>query len=203
MGTALKELERIECGAWKGEAARAFAGHMAQDVTPLIRKSHASFDKAARALHRWAVRLEGFQDEADKLEKAAGRKLQALGDARTANKDDLSEESGAVNELTNQVHELEDRYKSAAALISKDLDKAGDIAPNEPGFWHRLVHGVKDAWDATVKWVQDYADVIKMIGDALSLLSAALGVLAIVTAPFEPIGAVFATAAMVTSGRHC
>ena len=66
------ELQRIECGAWKGKTAVAFTEHISTDVTPLIKKSHDSFDKASRALHRWAGELQDFQDEADQLEKTAG-----------------------------------------------------------------------------------------------------------------------------------
>lgn len=53
LGTSLNELQRIECGAWKGKTAVAFTQHISTDVTPLIKKSHDSFDKASRALHRW------------------------------------------------------------------------------------------------------------------------------------------------------
>jgi hypothetical protein len=49
------------------------------------------------------------------------------------------------------------------------------------------------------KWVQDHADVIAQFGDIMSKIGTALGVLAIITAPFEPVGAVFAAAAAGTS----
>ncbi|MBC9726101.1 enoyl-CoA hydratase/isomerase family protein [Streptomyces sp. TRM68367] len=204
LGTAVSELERIECGAWKGKTALAFTEYIGEDVTPLIRKSHESFDKASRALHRWAGELQDFQDETDRLEKSAGEKLDAKekaeGKAEGKGSKELGEASSAVNGVIQKVHDLEERYKRAAGQISKELDKAADIAPNEPGFWDKLVKGVADAWDATGQWLKDHADLIKQIGDVLSLVSSALGVLAIITAPFEPIGAIFAAAAMVTSG---
>ncbi|TPQ22061.1 WXG100 family type VII secretion target [Streptomyces sporangiiformans] len=208
LSTTLQELERIEAGAWKGKTAVAFTEYVGKDVTPLIRKSHGSFDKASRALHRWANELQDFQDEADRLEKSAGEKLEAQetaqqkADAKGDGKgsEALGKASGAVDEVTSKVYDLEERYKRAAGNISKELDKAGDIAPDEPGFWDKLTQGVADAWDATGKWIKDHADDIKAIGDVLSLISSALGVLAIITAPFEPVGAIFAAAAMVTSG---
>ncbi|GAA5003335.1 enoyl-CoA hydratase/isomerase family protein [Streptomyces siamensis] len=204
LGTALRELQQIECGAWKGRTAIAFSEHISTDVTPLIKKSHDSFDKASRALHRWAGQLSGFQDEADRLEKTAGEKLDAEDKAEKKaegkGSDELGKASGAVDKVISDVHDLEDRYKKAAALISKDLDKAADIAPDEPGFWDKLGHGIADAWDATGEWLEDHADLIKMVGDLLSDLSGILGMLAIITAPFEPIGAIFAAAAVVTSG---
>jgi hypothetical protein len=200
LGTSLNELQRIECGAWKGKTAVAFTEHISTDVTPLIKKSHDSFDKASRALHRWAGELQDFQDEANQLEKTAGQKLNDLSDAKAKDSKDLSKESQAVNDVEGKVDDLQDRYNKAAGAIGKELDKASDIAPDEPGFWDKLVHGVEDAWNATGKWIKDHADVIKAIGDALSLISSVLGILAIITAPFEPVGAIFAAAAMITSG---
>ncbi|MFK4067612.1 enoyl-CoA hydratase/isomerase family protein [Streptomyces sp. NPDC029674] len=199
LGTAVRDLERIECGAWKGKAALAFTEYIGEDVTPLIRKSHQSFDKASRALHRWARQLQEFQDEADRLEKKAGDKLDARSEAKPNSKES-AKASGDVDGVIGDVHDLEDRYSRAAGAISKELDKAGDIAPNEPGFWDKLGKGIADAWDATGEWFEDHADMIKEIGDVLSLISNALGVLAIITAPFEPLGAIFAVGAMATSG---
>ncbi|MGW6532739.1 enoyl-CoA hydratase/isomerase family protein [Streptomyces venezuelae] len=199
LGTAVRDLERIECGAWKGKAALAFTEYIGEDVTPLIRKSHESFDKASRALYRWARELKEFQDETNRLEKKAGEKLDARSEAKPDSKES-GKASGDVDEVIAQVHDLEDRFAKAAGAISKELDKAGDIAPDEPGFWDKLTKGVKDAWDATGKWIEDHADMIKLIGDLLSDLSGVLAMLAIITAPFEPIGAIFATAAVLTSG---
>jgi uncharacterized protein YoxC len=192
-------LERIECGAWKGEAAKAFAGHVSGDLTPLVKKSHQSFDKAAHALHNWAHQLQGFQDEADRLEKKTGHKLKDLDDAKSKKKG-AGDASTAVNDVMGEVTDLQNRYNTAAALIGKQLDKAGNIAPDAPGMWHRLTHAVEGVLDNGVQWVEDHADDIAEIGDALSTLSSALGVLAIVTAPFEPIGAIFATAILIASG---
>ncbi|POX51540.1 hypothetical protein C3489_19850 [Streptomyces sp. Ru71] len=204
LGTALRELEQIECGAWKGKTAVAFVEYVGRDVTPLIRKSHGSFDKASRALHRWANQLQEFQTEADRLEKAAGEKLSAEADAKakagSEGSDDLGKASGAVDKVIRDVHDLEDRFRRAAAQISKELDKAGNIAPDEPGFWDKLGHGIADAWDATTDWLKDHADLIKLVGDLLSDLSGILGLLAIITLPFEPLGAIFGAAALLTSG---
>lgn len=208
LGTTLRELERIEAGAWKGKTAVAFTEYVGKDVTPLIRKSHDSFDKASRALHRWANELLDFQDEANRLEKSAGEKLQARetaqqkADAKGDGKgsEELGKASGAVDEITGKVHDLEDRYKRAAGNISKELDKAGDIAPDEPGFWDKLGDGISDAWDATGDWLKEHADLIKMIGDVLSDITAVLGMLAIVTLPFPPLAAIFGAAALIGAG---
>ncbi|MFD0307567.1 enoyl-CoA hydratase/isomerase family protein [Streptomyces sp. NPDC127119] len=208
LSTTLRELERIEAGAWKGKTAVAFTEYVGQDVTPLISKSHDSFDKASRALHRWANELQDFQDEANRLEKSAGEKLEARetaqqkADAKSDGKgsEELGKASGAVDEVTGKVHDLEDRYKRAAGAISKELDKAGDIAPDEPGFWDKLGQGISDSWDATGEWLKEHADLIKAIGDVLGDITAVLGMLAIVTLPFPPLAAIFGTAALIGAG---
>ncbi|MFF4276360.1 putative T7SS-secreted protein [Streptomyces sp. NPDC001536] len=199
LGTAVRELERVETGDWKGKTAVAFSEYIGQDVTPLIRKSHESFDKASRALHRWARELQDFQDEADRLEKSAGEKLEAKENAKEGT-EEYGKASGAVTGLISKVHDLEDRYSRAAGHISKELDKAADIAPNEPGFWDKLGNGIADAWDATGDWLKDHADLIKAIGDVLSNITAVLGVLAIATLPFPPLAAIFGTAALIGAG---
>ena len=45
--TTVNELDRIDCGYWQGEAAKAFIGHIDSDVTPLIKKAHDSFGRAS------------------------------------------------------------------------------------------------------------------------------------------------------------
>ncbi|MDX2548746.1 enoyl-CoA hydratase/isomerase family protein [Streptomyces sp. WI04-05B] len=199
LGTALGELERIECGAWKGRTAVAFTDYIGEDVTPLIRKSHESFDKASRALHRWANELQDFQDETDRLDKSAKEKLDAQTQA-TEGTDEYGKASGDVNGAIQKVHELERRYRQAAGHISRELDKAADIAPNEPGFWDKLGTGIADAWGATGDWLKEHADLIKAIGDVLSDITAVLGMLAIVTLPFPPLAAIFGTAALIGAG---
>ncbi|MEV0845221.1 enoyl-CoA hydratase/isomerase family protein [Streptomyces sp. NPDC049954] len=212
LGTSLQELGRIECGAWKGQTALAFVQYIGHDVTPLVRKSHDSFAKASRALHRWANQLAEFQDEADRLERTAGEKLAARekaqqqaedpdkGDDETKNGKALAKASGAVDEVTQKVDDLQDRYERAAAAAGKELDKAGDLAPNEPGFWHKLAKGVAEAWDATGQWIEDHAELVKQIGDLLSDLTGMLGLLAIMSLPFPPLAAIFGTAALIASG---
>ncbi|MEW2116882.1 enoyl-CoA hydratase/isomerase family protein [Streptomyces sp. NPDC005474] len=199
LGTSLRELEQIDAGEWKGKAALAFTEYIGQDVTPLIRKSHDSFDRAARALHRWAGELQDFQDETARLEKTAGEKIDAQAKAKEGT-EEYGKASGDVNGVINKLHDLEDRYSLAAAKISKELDKAADIAPDEPGFWDKLTKGVADAWDATGDWIKEHADQIKLIGDLLSDLTAILALLTIITLPFPPLSAIFATATLVTSG---
>lgn len=87
------------------------------------------------------------------------------------------------------------RYDAAISQV--------DMAAKEPGLFDRIVggfvDGVKDFASAAVKWAQDHADLIAQFGGLMNKVSTVLGVLAIITAPFEPVGAVFAAAAAGTS----
>ncbi|GAA2655812.1 hypothetical protein GCM10010400_10690 [Streptomyces aculeolatus] len=227
LGTTARELERLDQGVWKGKAANAFSDHVADNVTPDIKRAHTSFEKAARALRRWSVEMDRFQEEARALEREARRKQEALGDAQRlvnagkaapfpgASDDDkasdaqkkqqdkrekAAEEAGdALDEVRRRAEELKERYVTEAWSICRELDTAGDIAPDEPGLFDRIASGVSDVLGDALDWVQDHADLIKAIGDVLSYVTAALAVLAIVTAPFG-IGAAFATAALITGG---
>lgn len=227
LGTTARELERLDQGVWKGKAANAFADHVADNVTPDIKRAHTSFEKAANALQRWAKELDGFQDEARALEREARRKQEALGDAQRLldvgkaapfpgasdndkasdaqkkeqdKREKAAEKAGdALEDVRRRAEELKERYFTKAWSIVRELDSAGDIAPDEPGLFDRIASGVSDVLDGAVDWVKDHADLIKAIGDVLSYVTAALAVLAIITAPFG-IGAAFATAALVTGG---
>ena len=226
--TTIGELARIECGYWKGQAAQAFITHIGSDVTPLIKKAHDSFGRASSALARWADQLHGFQAEADALEQEAATKQGTVDQAKTAaglptdntvphpapqaapdpdpsaaadakkKQQALTDATNALQGVRNRADELHTRYTNAAYSISHDLDKAGDIAPDKPGLFSSIVHGVEGAWNDTVQWVKDHADLIKLIGDLLGDLTGILAILAIITAPFEPLGAIFAGAALVT-----
>jgi hypothetical protein len=221
--TTVSDIDRMSCGDWKGKASVAFADHVAHDVEPLLIKARDSFDKASHALADWANLLEGFQHEARSLEREAAAKQADLATARhtattaahtaaasaataadtaAAHKahQALTEANAAVSGVHQRAQELHDRYNQAAKRIGGRLDKAGDIAPDKPGFFSRMVHDVEDAWHDTAQWLHDHADMIAHIGDILSAISGVLGVIAIITAPFEPIGAIFAGAAAATSG---
>ncbi|GAA2117555.1 WXG100 family type VII secretion target [Streptomyces synnematoformans] len=115
-------------------------------------------------------------------------------------REDAAEAAGdALEDVRKRAEELRERYFHAANAICRHLDTAADIAPDEPGLFDRIASGVSDVLGDTLDWVQDHADLIKLIGDVLSYVTAALAVLAIVTAPFG-IGAAFATAALITGG---
>lgn len=172
---------------------------------PRARRSDAAgaeepaFHKASKALHSWAGQLERFQDEADRLERKAGTALDADEQAKAKDKD-RSETSNQVGKVEGEVEDLEHRYRKAADAIGADFDSASGLAPDEPGFFESLADDIADTWNATIDWIQEHADDIAMLGDLLSDITGILGMLAILTMPFEPLGAIFGAAALITSG---
>ncbi|WP_263166175.1 putative T7SS-secreted protein [Streptomyces sp. SCSIO ZS0520] len=212
-GTTVSELTGISAGDWKGKTARSFSDHVDEDLTPLFKKAHKSFDKAARALKKWAHELQDFQDETDRLEAAAKKAYEAEAKEKAEDGKHAKDKKGAdtagkgdaepaaddgldVQGCMDWLHDLDERYAAAAKRIAEELDKAGDIAPDEPGLFDKIGNAFKSAAD----WVKDHADLIKLVGDLLSDLSGILGFLAIITMPFEPLGLIFGAAALVTTG---
>jgi len=230
LGAMQVELTTIDLAGWTGKAAIAFRDHLGQEITPLIRKAHQSFDNAAMSLNRWTNQLQGFQAEADALEREAAAKQGALDSANHAlNASSPSSSAGgspnpsssgtdhqdlqkqqkqqavtdagnALNSVRHRAHELHDRYITAAGVVARSLDNAGHIAPPEPGLFDDIVNGVAGAWDATCDWVKKHADLIKAIADFLSDIGAALQIAAIVLAPIEPLGAFLEGLSLAANG---
>ena len=224
LNTTVIELAEIDVADWKGKAAQAFRSHVEHDVQPLIVKAYNSFDRASSALNSWANSLQEFQHEADGLEREAAQHQADLDHAKSAlNTPPPSNGSGtpnpspsgtdhqdkqkhqavtdagnALDGVRRRAHDLHDRYTRTAKAIASQLDKAGHIAPEKPGLFHEIASGIEHAWNATTDWIKDHADLIKFVSDILGDISGVLGVLAIITAPFEPLGAIFAGAALAT-----
>ncbi|WP_206337710.1 enoyl-CoA hydratase/isomerase family protein [Streptomyces sp. WAC 06738] len=173
------------------------------------------FQDEALSLEREAGRKQDAFAEANRL-VAAGAGMQHLDaqpvgggsddrevdqqEKRQKKREAAAEAAGeALDDVRKRAEDLRERYYTAADAICRQLDTAADIAPDEPGLFDRIASGVSDVLGDTLDWVQDHADLIKAIGDVLSYVTAALAVLAIVTAPFG-IGAAFATAALITGG---
>jgi hypothetical protein len=236
LGTMQAELTTIDLAGWTGKAAIAFRDHLGQEITPLIRKAYQSFDNAAVSLNRWTSQLQGFQAEADTLEREAAAKQGALDSANHAlnassqssslpssssaggspnpspsgtdhrnlqkqqKQQAVTDAGNALNSVRHRAHELHDRYITAAGVVARSLDNAGHIAPPEPGLFDDLLNDVAGAWDATCDWVKEHADLIKAISDALSDISAALQLAAILCLPLEPLGGILETLSLVAGG---
>lgn len=213
-------------GVWQGKAAEAFH-HRLGELPGYLHKANRSLGDAARTLHQWSADLTSMQTVAAQYEAEAEQARQQLRAAEsnpdlqlggqvfaddTALAQAQARYSAASSQLNNATKELEEiqelarrlltQHEELASDVANALRRAKDEAPKEPGLLHKLsefVHGITRIASATWRWVKDHADLIAQFGDLLSKISIVLGVLAIITAPFEPVGAVFAVAAAGTS----
>lgn len=91
-----------------------------------------------------------------------------------------------LNDVIENARKLFDHHESVAQSIARLIQNASDEAPDEPGMWDRLMDdlgtsveilaaGANGAWD----WAKDHANAIAAIGDVLSTMSLALGVVGI------------------------
>jgi type VII secretion system ESX-1 substrate len=214
-------------GVWQGEAAEAFHDRLSE-LPGYLDKAHHSLGDAAAALNQWSADLASMQTTAAQYEAEAAQALQQLRAAESnpdlrlggqvfADDTTLAQAQArygaAISQVDNAAKELEDirglaqrllaQHEELVGEVANALRRAKDEAPKEPGLLDRIVggfvDGVKDFASAAVKWVQDHVDLIAQFGGLMNKVSTALGVLAIITAPFEPVGAVFAAAAAGTS----
>lgn len=229
LGAARQALTSIgrSGGIWQGDAAEAFRGKLGE-LPEYLDKANRSLGDAARTLDQWSADLTSMQTTAAQYEAEALQILQrlraaesnpALGLAGLTFSDDASlaqaqaRYDAAIAELDLASKELDAVRALARRLLTQHdelvrevaaaLRRAKDEAPKEPGLLDRLVGGFVDGItklaSATWQWVHDHADLIARFGDIMGKISTALAVLAIATAPFEPVGAIFAGVAAGTS----
>lgn len=220
IGTTVKNLEQVDAGYWKGQAATAFRQHIRTDLTPLLSKLSDAFTQASGSLSKWSKLLDGFQQQARALEQraqqagagvTAAKQALANGKAsagatltaaqRTAQQklqDGVTSAVSGAAAIQREAEDLQAEVNRTAQSIAGELQHAGNMAPSPPGWLDSLFHDVTSGWDDTVDWVKNHADAIKLFSDLMSDASAVLQILAIITAPFEPLGAIFEGAALLT-----
>lgn len=214
-------------GVWQGEAAEAFRDRLGE-LPGYLDKANRSLGDAAGTLNQWSADLASMQTTAARYEAEAERALhrlraaesnpdlglrgqvfpddtalaqaQARYDVAISQLDGAARELGAIRGLARR---LLAQHEELVSEVANALRRAKDEAPAEPGLLDRVagafVDGVKYLAAAAWKWVQDHAGLIARFGDLMSTISTVLGVIAIVTAPLEPVGVVFAAAAAGTS----
>ncbi|MEV7884229.1 putative T7SS-secreted protein [Streptomyces sp. NPDC002817] len=221
---ALGEIKRVLKGAadgdWRGKAAIAFRELLDDEFRPKIEDAHDSFDEAKGVIQSWSDYMEDKQKKARSLEKEAA---EAKGVADKANEKAESESkkkpssgSGdapdAVEDVRKRARTLHADYEEEGKNAAKRLQKAIDIAPNEPGFWEKLGESISNALDSitdAAAWLHDQAiellgklaPLLDLIGDIAGLLSAVTGLLALVPG-LQFLGAASLILAGVALGAH-
>jgi hypothetical protein len=221
---ALGEIKRVLKGAadgdWRGKAAIAFRELLDEDFRPKIEDAYDSFDKAKRVIQGWSDYMEDKQKKARSLEreaaeaKAAADKPKDKGESETDKKKPSAsgDDTDPVEEVRKRARTLHADYEEEGRNSAKQLQKAIDIAPNEPGFWEKLGESISNALDAiadTAAWLHDQAiellgklaPLLDLIGDIAGLLSAVTGLLALIPG-LQFLGAASLILAGVALGAH-
>ncbi|MFJ3665783.1 hypothetical protein ACIPSE_04945 [Streptomyces sp. NPDC090106] len=152
------------------------------------------YERVHGYLTSWAGELEDFQIQADKV-LAQAKKAQDEADA-----DKKKASAGEPNPSPSGTdHDpLTDFRLQLSRIVSDRDERASHFAGK---IRDELDDDLEDSfWDDVKGWVEDNAELFKTIADFMGDLSGILGMLAIITMPFPPLGAIFATAAVVTSG---
>ncbi|SOD67168.1 hypothetical protein SAMN06297387_12914 [Streptomyces zhaozhouensis] len=214
LGDVVALLRGTGGGQWRGRAAEAWREQFDDDFKPKVEAAHESFVMASRALEDWATHMPPAQREAERLEhdaQALRSRLDRLpgptalsellaleeGDERDSA---LEENARAQRDRDRVEQDLEDVRRRARDLaveytqygeeIADRLDRAMDIAPNEPGWLSSigdwvggLVEGIAAIADnvlqAVGRWIAENATAFRLLGDICGLMSAALGIAAV------------------------
>lgn len=187
-----------------GEAGKIL-GQWSTELTSLQGTAHRYETEAAavqkqlqRAQANPDLKLAGrhFPDQAS-LQQAEFKIQEA-----NAEVDRVEHELEAIRQ---QARRLQHQHRELADQVAKRLKNEATEAVPPPGLLDWLSDALSDlgrsASDLAARsweFIQQHAGDIKAVGDVLSTTSAVLGSVAIVTAPIEPVGAVFAAAAAVT-----
>jgi hypothetical protein len=111
--------------------------------------------------------------------------------ARTAASRSASAADADVDHIEREARALLAEYEEFGRQVASRLQRATEIAPDEPGFWQRLADDVSaalvevgtfagDLDDHALQFLEEVAPLLRVIGDMAGLLSSVLGVLAFV-----------------------
>ncbi|WP_329121619.1 putative T7SS-secreted protein [Streptomyces sp. NBC_01465] len=221
-------------GGWTGIAADAFTAKV-KELPKILGEATDSFQRATSALTDWQDQLTRLKRDAQGLEEEAQRARERERTAESNPDLDLAgrqygtqqEADQAQQRLDNaiaQVNSARDsldaiitdakdllaRHDDIAATVSDLIKKACDQAPDEPGFWDRLLDGLESVVEAHAQfandvfdWVKDHANAISAIGDVFSTISTVTGAVGLAldaTGIGAPVGAALGITSAITAG---
>jgi hypothetical protein len=218
--STLAEAERTLASAgsaqWRGQAANAFRDHVHADVLPLAQRASNSVSRAANALRSFATTLEQLQQEAARLNAAAGpwhdqraaaltaAKLPATASAPypssvpAAQRTQLQEADTQLTSITTRANDIQTQYNAAVQTTAGQLDAAGNMAPHPPGLFSSLWHDVESGWDDFVHMASEFVHdkaLLQFISGVANLIASVAGILAL----FPPLTAIFGPIALAAA----
>lgn len=206
LGEICRVLEGADEGDWRGKAADAFRALLADDFRPKVKDAYSAFSTARTVLTDWAENIDRRQraaarleDEAAELKRTADAEAEREKEREKKDDDGNGGEQGAdsgsgsgsdedpLADVRRRARSLHDDYEQEGRDAANRLQRALDIAPNEPGFWDKLGDAVGGALEAIGQAVTDpmgtlaeLAPLFKTLGDIAGLLSTITGLLALV-----------------------
>lgn len=209
LGKALDELNAVgqQTGLWEGAAAEAFFSNM-ERLPEYLGLAVDSTGAAGAALGEWASALPEMQREAEDLElkarkaraeaeaarddpafdliwqsffdQEALRAAQGLIDAASAR---LTTAIDTLEAMQDAAEQLRDRHSETADEIAEQLDRAKDLAPDEPrggigGVMDDVTGVVGDAVEGVGDFAREHANRIEAVSGFVSDVSSLVGVAA-------------------------
>ncbi|MFE8960196.1 putative T7SS-secreted protein [Streptomyces iakyrus] len=203
VASSLREQARLLRGIGDdNELKGKYAGALREESEGLEKKLREVADRYGNVhgyLTSWAGELEDFQIQADKV-LANAKKAQEEADADKKKASTSKPGPGEPSPSPSGTdHDPLSEYRLQLIRITSERDERASHYADK--IRDELDDAIEDSfWDDAKGWLHDNADLFKTIGDLVGDLSGILGMLAIITMPFPPLGAIFATAAVVTSG---
>lgn len=220
---AVRTLGSAGSQEWRGHAADAFRAHVHDDVLPLAGKAADSVGTAATALHEWALTLASLQDEARALDSQAapyradlaalpgggtqtaigagtGTGMVKLTPAQRTRADNANSALSGIAARANDIHA---RYLAAVQKTGSQLQHAGNMAPQPPGFFSGLWHDVESGWDEAVKHLSGllhdkaFWDFISGVANIVATVAGLLALIPPLSVIMAPIALGAAGAAML------
>ncbi|MEU3849586.1 putative T7SS-secreted protein [Streptomyces sp. NPDC029554] len=203
VASSLREQARLLRGIGNDDELKGkYAGALREESEGLEKKLRdvaERYENVHSYLTSWAGELEGFQIQADKV-LANAKKAQEEADAEKKRAETNRPGPGEPSPSPSGTdHDPLIEYRLQLNRITSERDERA--AHYADKIRDELDDAIEDSfWDDAKGWLHDNAELFKTIGDLVGDLSGILGMLAIITMPFPPLGAIFATAAAVTSG---
>ncbi|MDQ8708363.1 hypothetical protein RCO28_38790 [Streptomyces sp. LHD-70] len=219
-------------GGWTGIAADAFTAKV-RELPKVLGEATGSFQRASHALTDWQDRLATMKQQAHEHENRAHQARTRLRDAEmnpdlnisgTFPPDEAAQMQRRIDAAAEQVNaasrdleaiitearELLTRHDEIAETVAQQIQKACEQAPDEPGFWDRLMDGLESLIEAHAHlanqvwdWVKDHKNAISAIGDVFSAVSTVTAIGGLCFPPAAPfLNTISGVTAGVALGLH-
>lgn len=154
--------------------------------------NQAAADPAFTLSHTYYTDQAALQDAQAKLNSANARLRQAgetVDSAKTRLEGAIDDFEGIVKRATELLEEHQSQARQAAERIKRATDGAPD-----PGIWEGLADAFTSLGHSIQNWCTEHADLLKKIGDWLSIAATVMGVLSLLTLWFPPLSGALALA---------